>query len=417
MPISVRCPNGDALKIDDRFEGKRVRCPKCKAEFVARGEAVGAGAPPKLPPRGKEVDDDQRLDDEEDEEDDRPRRRRRDEDEENEDRPRRRRRRDEEDDDEEDDDRPRKRRRDEEDEDEEDDDRPRRRRRRDEEDEDEEDDGRPRRRRRDEDDDDDDDDDDRGRGRKRGGGALKEQMQALATGLTLLGWKYLLMAACIGGIILAILVAMVGALSINIVATMGIIAVVIGIGAALCALAGLIMGIVAGCFVIKVPPKSGCKGLAIAFLSLEATYLLLSIVSSFLGPMSVPGMGHMFGPGPGGPGGMGAPPMHVSSGGSNIIQPIVGLVGLAGFVVFMILLRTLAHFLKAKAAGKSVIIVMIALIGTPLVGFGLAFAFLFLISRAGMIMAGVMAILTLGAMTFLMLWIRSIVLTLRAKID
>jgi hypothetical protein len=51
MPAEITCPNGHRLGLDPQHEGKRVRCPRCQAEFVARFAAVQAEVPVAVPVR------------------------------------------------------------------------------------------------------------------------------------------------------------------------------------------------------------------------------------------------------------------------------------------------------------------------------------------------------------------------------
>lgn len=46
MPVLVKCPNSHKINVPDKFIGKKVKCPKCEAEFVvAAGEAPSAVTP------------------------------------------------------------------------------------------------------------------------------------------------------------------------------------------------------------------------------------------------------------------------------------------------------------------------------------------------------------------------------------
>ncbi|MFL5341477.1 MAG: hypothetical protein ACJ8F7_15130 [Gemmataceae bacterium] len=110
MSLTVNCPDCDSpLKVPDNLVGRKVRCPKCKVEFVAT--AAGPASEGIVAPRPPERESAETYRSAEDE--DRPAARRplREDDEDDEERPRRRSRRRDDDDDDEYDDRPRRRRR------------------------------------------------------------------------------------------------------------------------------------------------------------------------------------------------------------------------------------------------------------------------------------------------------------------
>jgi hypothetical protein len=45
MPVRATCPNGHTLNLDDKFAGKKVRCPRCSAVIAVPGAGVARPSP------------------------------------------------------------------------------------------------------------------------------------------------------------------------------------------------------------------------------------------------------------------------------------------------------------------------------------------------------------------------------------
>lgn len=340
------------LRVGADKAGKKAKCVQCGTiltipvsspeEEAIVAELEPAPRPPAVPRRHRDEDDD--LDD------DRPRRRRdRDDDDDADDRPRKRRRDD--DDDLDDEDRPKRRR--DRDDDEYDDDRPRKRRR-----DDDDGDDRPRSRLARDDDDDEDYEEDRKPRRPKG---LKQQKQALVAGLTLFWWKWLswtiVLGLVFGGILLAGLVRTVSMSASD--SLIRILSLPIG----LTGLAGMVLGIVAASFTLRVPARTGYRGLSIPLLVLEccpAAFIVLVLLIG--GPVFV----------------------NFRPVGTGLVFSLLYLLSIAAeFIVFMIFLRGLAMYFRDKGAARDAIVAMIYLLSVPC-GFTV-FAILFarLLARAG----------------------------------
>jgi len=95
-----------------------------------------------------------------------------------------------------------------------------------------------------------------------------------------------------------------------------------------------------------------------------------------------------------------------------------GLCFLAGFIVYMIFLRGLAIYFKDKSTGKWIIVVMIMTILTPIVGFGLAFAVVALITNitAAAVGALVIWLITGVAMVINCLQVATVTTTVKNRI-
>ncbi|MBL9122972.1 MAG: trypsin-like peptidase domain-containing protein, partial [Planctomycetaceae bacterium] len=58
MPIAIRCSSCQAaFRVRDEYAGKRGKCPKCGAIFLAAAQASPAESPPASPPREPELPD------------------------------------------------------------------------------------------------------------------------------------------------------------------------------------------------------------------------------------------------------------------------------------------------------------------------------------------------------------------------
>lgn len=256
-----------------------------------------------------------------------------------------------------------------------DDDRPRRSRPRD----DDDDYDRPRRpARRDDDDDDydrprrsrddyDDDYDDRRRDDRdfKPKKNTKAQRRACGVGMTLYFVRYLVAGASLGILVLAILIALIGALSRSI-SMLGVAGVIMMIGMFGAYFAAPILGVIAGAFALRAPSKSGAAGLGIAALALEAGILLCVFLYIFLVGLTV------------------ATRDPFGAGAMAIVMPLLMfLFFIGGFVVQMIMFRMLAIYVKDRASTNQTLPYMITFLCIAVGGPVLVFLMGILLARAG----------------------------------
>lgn len=323
MPNQLTCPNGHVLAITPAMEGKRIRCPKCKAILdVPLSTAVmdddEPAAPPPLPGEGVVAGAPRRRSRADEDDDERPRRRSRrdDDDEENEGRPRRRRTRDDDDDDE----------------------------------------PRSRRSRYEDVEEDDEDDEKAAKAKKR---LRRRQLLATSTGLLMYYWKFIVYVTAV--------LAFMGYFLLGIAAGVGVAAGGGGPGGAgqsfamlamfsfLYSIAavyviGPILGVIGGAFIVRVPSRTGARGLAIATLVLEIipvvcfALLFLNGIISFRGPTDA------------------------SAALGLVLAAATAISLLAGFILTMLFLRQVASYFRDKATAKDCIALMVAFLITLIAG-------------------------------------------------
>jgi hypothetical protein len=189
----------------------------------------------------------------------------------------------------------------------------------------------------------------------------RQQMHAIRTGLTLFYWKFILylVVICfhiIGSLVVGVVVGVTHAVAqrgnadLAQAANTSFLAVLLyGFEALATFVAAPILGITGGAFIVRVPAKSGARGLAIATLVLEAVPVVCGLLAMVTGSLS-----------------FGSPDV---AGLSLVLFFLSGIALIAAFILFMLFLRQAAIFLKDKRTAQEAVSVMIAYLVTGIAGF------------------------------------------------